>query len=86
MDGNSRVPFSVKEGKYLPTPRNIIEVLEFDNKLYYNSHSGYFVGNRLSYYVRSITAQDYKYIQQEVQALKSVNQLINKTQLVMEFC
>jgi len=85
-DGGSRVPFSVRECKYFPTPRNIIELLEFDNKLYYSSHSGYCVGTRLSKYVRSITAQDYKYIKEQVSALENAKQLINKTQLIMEFC
>lgn len=85
-DGGSKVPYMVKEGRYLPTPHNIIESLEYDNKIYYSSSSGYFVGIRLSQFVRSITAQDYKYIKQQVVAQESAKVLVNKTQLVMEFC
>lgn len=86
LDGGSKVPFRMNEGKYIPTPSSIIETLEFDNKLYYNSHSGYFVGTRLSTVVRSITPQDYRFIQAEVKKIENDTQLINKTQLIMDFC
>jgi len=86
LDGGSKVPFQVKEGRYIPTPRNIIETIEYDNKLYYNCSSGYFVGCRLSSYVRSITAQDYRYIINEYETLEESKILVNKTQLIMDFC
>lgn len=86
MDSGSKVPYSIKEGKYIPTPKNIIETLEFDNKLYHNTSSGYFVGTRLSKYVRSITAQDYRYVSSQVKLIEDSKILINKTQLIMEFC
>jgi hypothetical protein len=86
MDGGSKVPFSAESGKYFPTPYNIIEQLEFDNKLYIKTPSGYCVGTRLSTMVRSITAQDYRYVQKQLQSAKQAKQLLNKTQLVMEFC
>ena len=86
LDGGSKVPFNIKDGVYFPTPLNIIETLEFDNKLYYKAHSGYSVGIRLSDFVRSITAQDYKYVKSELALLASSKLLLNKTQLVMDFC
>lgn len=86
MDSGSKVPFSIKEGRYFPTPRNIIETLEFDNKLYHKTNAGYCVGTRLSKYVRSITAQDYRYVSLQVKHIEDAKILISKTQLVMDFC
>ena len=86
MDGGSRVPYSVSEGRFFPMPYNIVEQLEFDNKLYIKTPSGYYVGIRLSTMVRSITAQDYRYIESELKKLEVTEPLVNKTQLLMDFC
>ncbi len=81
LDGGSKVPYHQDNTKYIPTPYNIIESIDFENKKYINASSGYYVGTRLSNFVRSITAQDYKYVKAQVQPDK----IISKAQLVMEF-
>jgi len=94
LDGGSKVPYLVKEGTYFPIPANIFEVLEFENKQYMKTGKGYCVGIRLNNLVRSITAQDYRYVKSQIEIQKLLSEqeqkkgdsFINKVQFIMDFC
>jgi len=85
LDGGSKVPYHVVGCDYYMMPVNILEQLELDNKLYIKTNNKkYFVGNRTTKFVRSISASEYKLIQNEVNKIKH-NRLVTKVQLIMEF-
>lgn len=86
LDGGSKVPYYQDGAKYFPKPYNVIEELELDNKFYTHSRSGYSVGTRMSNFVRSITAQDFRWVKEQLDNKSISKQVINKTQLIMDFC
>ena len=82
----NRVPYHQSNAGYSLIPHDIIETIEFDYKLYYKTSTKYYVGTRLSKYVRSITAQDYKYIKSRVTEEEEKNKVSSKGQLFFDFC
>ncbi len=83
VDGNSKVPYFVKEAKYVQKPNIISCQFEYDFKIYYKSYNRYYVGIACNRFVRPITAQDFNTIKSLVENRNKEN-ISTKLQLCFE--
>lgn len=69
VDGGSRVPFHISDGKYVPTKSISFknDLVDFENKVYFKDKShNYYVTTRQTNNSRVISAGEYKYVIDEI--------------------
>ena len=83
VDGESIVPYFVKEAKYTSKPNIISCQFDFEFKTYYKSYNNYYVGIACNSFVRPITAQDFKRVK-ELAEQREKKSISTKLQLFFE--
>lgn len=83
VDGESKVPYFVKEAKYVQKPNIISCQFEFEFKTYYKSYHSYYVGIACNSFVRPITAQDFKMVK-SLSEKRNKENISTKLQLCFE--
>lgn len=84
VDSGSKVPYFVNDCKYVMKPNIISIQFNYDFKTFYKSYNKYYVGVAFSQFVRHITAQDFK-MMQELYEIRNKLSIDLHTQLVFDF-